>query len=102
MSAIQNIQEKANEFSYITFKMQANMCTQDEKFYGLESTVDRISSCIFACASGSKELLENAKKGMIEGFNVLKQEENIPILCYETIEQLIKVIDEKTLRRASA
>lgn len=93
------IQEKANEFSYISFKLQANMHSSDKRFYGLASTVARISSCIFACASGSTELLIEGKTGMIEGFNKLKREENIPILCYETIEKLITVIDEKLTKR---
>jgi len=90
-----NIQSKTNDFTYITFKMQASMHGTDEKFYGLEYTVKRISSFVFSCASGNYELLESAKIGMIEGFNKLKQEENIPILCYETIEYLIQSIDER-------
>jgi len=94
-----DIQSKANQFSYINFKMQASMHKIDEEFYSLESTVSRISTCIFACASGSYELLESARKGMIEGFNTLKKEENIPILCYETVECIIKSIDEKLLIR---
>ena len=97
--SVTTIQEKANEFSYITFKMQATMHLNDKVFYGLENTVQRISSCIFACASGSKELLIEAKAGMIEGFNKLKREENIPILCYETIEKLINVLDENLSKR---
>jgi len=94
------IQEKANDFAYITFKMQANMSESNDSFYNLESTVQRISSCLFACASGSVELLLLAKKGMIEGFNKLKIEENLPILSYDTIQSLIDCIDNKLeLRR---
>lgn len=49
------IEEKANKFSYITFKMQASMYGIDKRFYGLDGTVERISSCIFACSNGSKD-----------------------------------------------
>ena len=96
-----SITQKANSFSYITFKMQANMHDVDQKFYGLDSTVQRITSCIFACASGSYEHLLNAKIGMIEGFNTLKNEENIPILCYETIERIIQILDEKLIKKVT-
>jgi len=96
-----NIQEKANRFSYITFKMQASMYGTDEKFYSLDNTVERISTCVFACASGSLELLTLAKSGIVEGFNQLKKEENIPILSYKTMDELMKVLDEKLLRRVS-
>jgi len=95
------IQEKANDFSYVTFKMQATMHSSDKNFYGLDSTVKRISNCIFACASENKDLLIKAKMGMIEGFNKLKREENIPILCYETIEKLIKVLDDNLTKRVA-
>lgn len=42
------------------------------------------------------------KIGMIEGFNKLKEEENIPILSYETIEKLIKVLDERLTKRIAS
>ena len=64
MSTIK-IEAKANKFAYITFKMQATMYGTDEKFYSLESTVQRISSCVFSCASESAELLTLAKSGVI-------------------------------------
>jgi len=96
-----SIEEKANSFAYITFKMQANMHGVDQKFYGLENTVKRITSCIFACASGSSELLQSAKTGMIDGFNKLKHEENIPILCYETIDEIIQILDKKLIKKVS-
>jgi len=84
------------DFVYITFKLQAMMYSSDEKFYGVHNTVDRISSYVFAYTNGgSKELLLSAKEGMIAGFNRLKYEENIPILCYNTIEKLISSIDHK-------
>ena len=96
-----SIQTKADNFAYITFKMQASMYETDNKFYGLENTVHRICNCIFACAQKNEKLLYNAKRGIIDGFNRLKNEENLPILSYDTISDILKNIDIKFQRRSA-
>jgi hypothetical protein len=88
-----SIQTKADNFAYITFKMQASMHATDARFYGTEHTVHRICSCVLACAAGNMELLKSAKLGIVDGFNRLKNEENLPILSYDTISVILKKID---------
>jgi len=90
-----SIQTKADDFAYITFKMQASMHETDKNFYGSESTVHRVCSCVLACANGSEELLKSAKVGIVDGFNRLKNEENLPILSYDTISDILKNINDK-------
>ena len=101
MSNTQSMQVKAYNFAYITFKMQANMCETDTKFYGLESTVDRICSCIIICIDENTALLLSAKQGIVDAFNRLKNEENLPILSYDTISDILKQIDDKSQRRSA-
>jgi len=99
MPNTESIQVKADNFAYITFKMQASMHETDKKFYGAESTVQRICSCVLACANGSEELLKSAKNGILDAFNRLKKEENLPILSYDTISHILKNIDKESQRR---
>jgi len=97
----QSMQVKAYNFAYITFKMQASMCETDTKFYGLENTVERTCSCVIACIDDNIALLLSAKQGIIEAFNRLKNEENLPILSYDTISDILKRIDNKFQRRSA-
>ncbi len=96
MTDTQEIQIKADDFAYVTFKMQANLYETDEFFYGVENTVERICSCILSCTQESQELLSQAKRGIVDAFNRLKNEENLPILSYDTITDVIKYIDDKS------
>jgi len=46
-------------------------------------------------------LLDGAKEGLLSGFNRLKNEENLPIISYDTIENILKLIDEKSKHRSA-
>ncbi len=100
MADTQGIQIRADDFAYVTFKMQANLYETDETFYGVENTVERICSCILSCTHESEALLSQAKLGIIDAFNRLKNEENLPILSYDTITDVIKYIDDKSSKRS--
>jgi hypothetical protein len=98
---LETIRDRADDFAYITLKMQAEMHENDNVFYGLENTLNRMSSCILACANEDHLLLESAKNGMVKAFNRLKNEQNLPILSYETITGIIQFLDEKLQGKAS-
>jgi len=98
---INKLEQNADEFAYITLKMQSLMHVVDKNFYNLENTVNRINSCIFACINEDDKLLDNAKYGILKAFNRLKNEENLPILSYETVDEVIKTIDYKIQKRSA-
>jgi len=101
LNVTQTIQSKADNFSYITLKLQADMYEIDNSFYGIEHTTQRVSNCILACVNKDMNLLAGAKEGLLSGFNRLKNEENLPIISYDTIENILKLIDEKSKHRSA-
>lgn len=88
------------DFVYITLKLQAKMHDSDESFYGVKSTRNRITSYILTYLADHKpENIGHAKEAMIAGFERLKDEEDIPILCYDTIEQLSASFEDRLRER---
>lgn len=98
---LETIEEKADDFAYITFKMQALMHEDDNSFYSIENTSKRINSCIYACVNNDDKLLKNAKIGVLKAFNRLKNEEDLPILSYTTIETIVNIINNKLEKRSA-
>ncbi len=92
---IQTLEEKADDFAYISLKIQAEMYDTDKNFYGFECTVERISLCILSCANENRDLLKSVKNGILNAFNRLKNEQNLPILSYETISKVVQFLDKK-------
>ena len=98
---LETIQNRADDFAYITLKLQAEMYKDNTDFYGLERTVDRMCSCVMACANNNVHLIQSAKAGMRSAFNRLKNEQDLPILTYNTMTSIIYNLDEKSEGKAS-
>jgi hypothetical protein len=90
------IHSDIKDFVYITMKLQARMHDSEETFYGVQNTVKRIESYLFVRINdGSEKSLKLAKDAVTAGFNRLKDEENLPIVCDKTIEQLSCSLEDK-------
>ena len=100
MSHRSTLYSDIKDFVYITLKLQARMHGSDESFYDVNNTHSRITSYIFAhLTDHAPKNIRHAKEAMMAGFERLKDEEDIPILCHNTIEQLSASFEDRLRER---
>lgn len=76
---------------------EAKELVSENGFFGIIETSNRVSSFVFNMAEDNIEALEEAKKGIIRGFEEAEKMwgGKLPDLSYETQERTLKIIDEK-------
>ncbi|WP_083568559.1 hypothetical protein [Arcobacter sp. LA11] len=76
---------------------EAKSLVSDGGFFSVEQTSFRVSSFVMNIAGDSFEALEEAKKGIIRGFEEAEKMwgGTLPEISYQTQEQTLKIIDEK-------
>lgn len=76
---------------------EAKELVSDDGFFGVEKTSLRVSSFVFSMASDNVEALEEARKGIIQGFEEAKKlwGGELPDISYETQAKTLEIIDEK-------
>lgn len=76
---------------------EAKDLVSDNGFFGVKETSSRVSSFVINMAGDNVEALQEARKGIIKGF---EQAEKIwggelPQISYETQKETLKIVDEK-------
>ncbi len=96
MSQLSILYSDIKDFVYITLKLQARMHELDESFYSVKSTYSRINTYIFTrLTNDTKEGIGYAKEAMMAGFERLKDEEDLPMFSYDTVEELRRSFEDR-------
>lgn len=76
---------------------EAKELVSEGGFFSVNETSQRVSSFAITIAGGSYEALEEAKKGIIQGFEEAEKMwgGTLPAISYETQEKTLEIIDAK-------
>lgn len=76
---------------------EAKELVSDGGFFGVTETSSRVSSFVIDIAGGNVEALQEARKGIVQGFEQAEQMwgGELPEISYETQKETLKIVDEK-------
>lgn len=76
---------------------EAKALVSEEGFFGVSKTSNRVASFVIDMATDNVEALQEARKGIIQGFEDAKKlwGGELPDISYETQEKTLQIIDEK-------
>lgn len=76
---------------------EAKDLVSENGFFGVIETSSRVSSFVIGMSKESVEALQEARNGVIKGFEQAEEMwgGNLPEISYETQERTLKIIDEK-------
>ena len=76
---------------------EAKDLVSEDGFFGVVETSNRVSSFVMGMAEDNVESLEEARNGVVKGFEQAEEMwgGTLPEISYETQERTLKIIDEK-------
>lgn len=76
---------------------EASDLINDEGFFGITQTSDRVANFVFSFAGDDLEILEQGRKGIVQGFEEANKlfGGKLPEISYKTQERTLALIDEK-------
>ncbi len=76
---------------------EAKELVSDEGFFGITKTSERVSSFVIDLSGNKVEALQEARKGIVQGFEEAEKMwgGELPEISYQTQERTLKIIDEK-------
>lgn len=76
---------------------EAKELVDEDGFFGIKQTSDRVSNFVFAFAKDDLELLQKGRDGIVQGFEEAKKlfGGELPEISYKTQERTLALIDEK-------
>jgi hypothetical protein len=75
---------------------EASTLVSEDGFFGVTNSAQRIASFVLEGANGDLAMLEEGRRGVVEGFNEAKRilGDNIFEISYKTMDETLKIIDE--------
>lgn len=76
---------------------EAKDLVSDKGFFGVNETSSRVSSFVISLAGNNVEALQEARKGIVQGFNEAEKMwgGELPAISYETQKETLRIVDEK-------
>lgn len=76
---------------------EAKELVSDEGFFGIDKTSERVSSFVIGLAGDNLESLEEARRGIVEGFQEAEKMwgGELPDISHKTQEKTLDIIDKK-------
>lgn len=95
--SLESIGYKGKPLDELTKEEAKDLINEDNGFFGITQTSDRVSSFVFGLAKDDIEALEESRKGIVQGFEEAKKlfGGELPELSYRTQDRTLKLIDER-------